>query len=455
MPRLRFLRLTAPLATLVFLVAPFGLSAAAEPPVPRWEFAGHAIRIETEHASVLAAPPGPDGPMLDLVFQPGQAYPAAHFRLGMPRDLSAFTGVEAQLTNLDNVERKVVLRVDNDGDWRQEPWNTEVDSLAPGETKTIAVTFGRSYDAPGYKLDPAAVVNVLISTPAPEGGAKLRLRRLAPFGGATAPAPSAAPNPPATTAPTVDYVPVWADEFDRPGRPDPTKWNFELGPKRRNNELGHYTDRVENARVRNGNLVLEARRESYQGSNYTSASLTTRETHPFVYGRVEVRARLPRGRGLWPGIWILGWHNEKAWWPEVGEIDLVEHVGHEPGSLFFTIHTLERNHQKKNPVQTVLPVQNVHDDYHLYRLDWTPNEVALFYDDREVLRQEKKASDTMAAWPFSNPMYLILNVAVGGDWGGMKGIDDAVFPQRMLIDYVRISKAVPRETSLTGQPSPP
>ncbi len=439
MPRFRLFRLTAPLRALVFFVVSSGFSAA-EPSAPHWEFAGHPVGIETEHASVLAAPPGPDGPALDLVFQAGQAYPAVHVRLGTPLDLSAFTGVEAELTNLDAVERKVVLRVDNGGDWRREPWNTEVDALAPGQTKVIAVTFGRSYGAPGYKLDPAAVVNVAISIPAPEGAARLRLRRLAPFGGTSAPARAKG------TEQSVDYVLVWSDEFDRPGRPDPSKWTFELGPGLRNNELSHYTDRLENARVQDGNLILEARHEPYQASAYTSASLITRETHPFVYGRVEVRARLPRGRGLWPGIWMLGWHNEKAWWPEVGEIDLMEHVGHEPDALFFTIHTLERNHLKKNPVQTILPVRDVYDGYHRYRLDWTPTEVVLFYDDREVLRQEK-TSDKMAAWPFSNPMYLILNVAVGGDWGGLKGIDDTVFPQRMSIDYVRISKAVPREAA--------
>lgn len=123
---------------------------------------------------------------------------------------------------------------------------------------------------------------------------------------------------------------------------------------------------------------------------------------------------------------------------------MMEHVGSEPGSLLFTIHTLERNHMKKNPVQATLPVQAIYDDYHLYRLDWTPTEVALFFDDREVLRQQK-TGEGMSAWPFTNPMYLILNVAVGGDWGGAKGIDDAVFPQRMVVDYVRLYKAVPRE----------
>ena len=425
-----------------FFAAGAGHCLAAETRPSSFDFAGQPAMIETENAEVRAPSSGAG---IELMFPASKGYPAARFRFVGGRDLSAFTGIEAELTNLDSVERKVVLRVDNDGDWQKEPWNSEVDTLAPGETKTILVTFGQSYGAAGYALDPGAITAVLLSTPEPERAVKLRLNRLTPVGGKIAPtnpSPGASPAP-VVSAGNVEHVLVWADEFDRDGRPDPTKWAFELGAKLRNNELSHYTDRVENARVRSGNLVIEARREAYQGSAYTSASLNTRETHPFVYGRLEVRAKLPRGRGLWPAIWMLGWHNEKAWWPETGEIDLMEHIGAEPGSLYFTVHTLERNHMKKNPVQTALPVQAIYDDYHLYRLDWTPTEVVLFFDDREVLRHRKTA-EGMAAWPFSNPMYLILNVAVGGDWGGMKGVDDAVFPQRMLVDYVRIYKAAPK-----------
>lgn len=252
----------------------------------------------------------------------------------------------------------------------------------------------------------------------------------------------------------VGHVLVWSDEFDRPGRPDPAKWGRELGAGLRNRELAHYTDRLENARVEDGCLVIEARKESHHGSDYTSASLTTRETHPFVYGRVEIRARLPRGRGLWPALWMLGWHNEKAWWPEVGEIDLVEHVGHEPDLLFFTLHTLERNHLKGNPVRAMLTVPDAAAEFHVYRLDWTPSEVALFFDDREVLRHAKTA-DTMAAWPFAHPMYLLLNLAVGGEWGGQKGVDDSAFPARLLVDYVRIYRPVPPEPAESAAPAAP
>jgi beta-glucanase (GH16 family) len=243
-------------------------------------------------------------------------------------------------------------------------------------------------------------------------------------------------------SPTANHVLVWSDEFDAAGCPDPLKWEYETGPKLRNNEVGHYTKRIENVRVQNGNLVIEARREKFEGSAYTSGSVTTRTTFPFVYGRVEIRAKLPRGRGIWPALWLLGWHNEKAWWPETGEIDLMEHVGVQPDLLYFTIHTLDNNHGKKNPIQASLPVPALYDDYHVYRMDWAEKSVTLFVDDRQVLTHAK-TSDKMASWPFANPMYLIMNVAVGGDWGGMKGIDDTIFPQRLLVDYVRIYKAKP------------
>lgn len=401
---------------------------------------GQTLRIETEQATFQPALTEADKGSFNLAFQRGQSYPAVRLVPGAPLDLSAYTGVKAEITNLDAVERKVVLRVDNEGDWKFEPWNSEVEVLMPGETKVVTVTFGQSYGVPGYKLDPAAVSAIILSVPESEQTTRLRLRSLSPVGET---APASAVVLPASAQPAVDYVLVWGDEFDTPGLPDPAKWGYEYGPKLRNNELSHYTDRIENARVKNGNLVIEARREDYQGSRYTSASLTTRETQTFVYGRLEIRAKLPTGRGIWPAAWLLGWHNEKAWWPEVGEIDLVEHVGMHPDLLFFTFHTLARNHEKKNEIQASLTVPYLTNEYHVYRLDWTRDAVVLFFDGREVLRH-RKTSDRMAEWPFANPMYLILNVTVGGNWGGMKGVDDTVFPQRMLVDYVRLYKAVPR-----------
>ncbi|MDF3059303.1 MAG: glycoside hydrolase [Rariglobus sp.] len=403
------------------------------------DFAGAPVTVLTEGANVSATITSEGVKQLELSFTAGEEYPGVRFVMAGARDLSAHAGVEAEITNTGGVACKVGLRVDNEGDWQAEPGNSEIDEIASGETKTIAVTFGQSYGAPGFKLDASKVIGVLVYGASPKQTATLRLRRLAPFGG-TSPAPVVVQPRPA--APTVKHTLVWSDEFDLTGPPDPVKWDYETGPHLRNNEASHYTRRIENVRVQKGNLVIEARREHFEGSAYTSGSLTTRTTFPFVYGRVEIRAKLPRGRGIWPALWLLGWHNEKAWWPETGEIDLMEHVGCEPDLLFFSIHTLENNHAKSRPIQARLPVSGIYDDYHLYRLDWTDKTVTLFFDDKEVLHYEK-TGDKMASWPFSNPMYLIMNVAIGGNWGGSKGIDDTIFPQRLLIDYVRIYKTRP------------
>ena len=419
-------------ALLFFCAAPVRAAAPES-----FGFAGAPATIVAEDGGVAQVTPAEGGKQLELNFAGGREYPGVRFMMGTPRDLSAFAGVEAEITNLGGESCKVGLRVDNEGDWLGEPWNSEVDELAPGETKTIAVTFGRSYGSPGFKLDASKVIGVLVYVASPKQAATLRLRRLAPFGG-TAPVVVQ----PEAASPALNYALVWSDEFDAPGLPDPVKWDYETGPRLRNDEAGHYTRRPENVRVRNGNLVIEARREEFEGSAYTSGSLTTRTTFPFVYGRVEIRAKLPRGRGIWPALWLLGWHNEKAWWPETGEIDMMEYVGFDPGRLFFTIHTLDNNQAKKNPIQASLPVSALYDDYHLYRLDWTAKAVTLYFDGNQVLTYGK-TSDKMASWPFANPMYLLMNVAVGGNWGGMKGIDDTIFPQRLLVDYVRVYKAKP------------
>jgi beta-glucanase (GH16 family) len=255
--------------------------------------------------------------------------------------------------------------------------------------------------------------------------------------------PVAAPDLPASPSPKPEnFTLVWQDEFDQPGLPDPLKWGYEIGPSLRNKELQYYTSRAENARVEDGHLIIEARKEAYEGSAYTSASLTTRNTHPILYGRVEIRAKIPGGRGIWPALWLLGYENERVYWPAVGEIDMMEHVGFDPGFVFFTIHTLKNNHAAKTEIQAREPVQDIYRDYHLYTLDWTPDSITLSFDGKPMLNFPKTEKD-LAAWPFSSPFYLIMNVAVGGGWGGAKGIDDTIFPRRMEVDYVRIYKPTP------------
>lgn len=230
---------------------------------------------------------------------------------------------------------------------------------------------------------------------------------------------------------------VWADEFDRDGAPDPAKWSPETGMIR-NNEAQYYTDRrPENARVENGCLVLEARKEPFEKAAYTSASLTTARSASWTYGRFEVRARIPSGRGLWPAIWMLGTNIATAGWPACGEIDIMENVGFDHDKVHCTVHTKAYNHVKGTQRGASLDVVTPSADFHVYAVDWTPERIVFTFDGREVhhFDNEHKTADE---WPFDKPHYLLLNVAVGGGWGGLKGIDDSVFPQRMLVDYVRI-----------------
>lgn len=248
---------------------------------------------------------------------------------------------------------------------------------------------------------------------------------------------------------------VWSDEFDKPGAPDPAKWGYETGFVR-NNEQQYYTrERQENARVENGLLIIEGRKERFKnpafvpstnGTNrgrssrefadYTSASLTTRGKASWTYGRIEVRAKLPGGRGTWPAIWTLG-NNRQAGWPACGEIDIMEFVGFEPGVVHANIHTGKYNHVKKTGKGSKLTIPDASEAFHVYALEWEADHLDFFVDDQKyfTFRNEGTGSDV---WPYDKDQYLILNLAIGGAWGGAKGIDDAIFPQRYCIDYVRV-----------------
>ena len=228
---------------------------------------------------------------------------------------------------------------------------------------------------------------------------------------------------------------AWSDEFDGTDLPNGSRWNQEVGLIR-NKESQYYTQRrAENARVENGMLVIEARREAYEGAEYTSASLTSRES--WTYGRIEVRARLPKGRGTWPAIWTLGTNIRGVGWPACGEIDIMEHVGFDPGRIHANIHTRAYNHvQGTNKGNNVI-VGGVDDEFHVYEAVWTPQQIAMSVDGRRYFTFEKESGGA-AVWPFDQPQYLILNLAIGGTWGGREGIDEAAFPARFLIDYVRV-----------------
>lgn len=237
--------------------------------------------------------------------------------------------------------------------------------------------------------------------------------------------------------------PGFADEFDGP-RVDTRRWRFDTSRNAigwANNERQYYAaDRRENARIENGALVIEARAEKldktrfpdWGGQAYSSAKLVTRQKLGF--GFYEVRAKLPCGRGMWPAIWMLP---DRGKWPDMGEIDIMEMVGWDPNVVLGTLHTGAFNHVKGTQRGAKTTVPTACTAYHRYQLDWRPDVITIGVDDRAFMRIRDDQPGGKAAWPFTEPFALILNLAVGGDWGGAKGIDDAALPQRMHVDYVR------------------
>ena len=247
---------------------------------------------------------------------------------------------------------------------------------------------------------------------------------------ATAPQAPSSPLP-ASAAPVL----IWQDEFDGRGLPDASRSDYEVG-RIRNNERQYYTRaRPENARVADGLLVIEARREAWEGAEYTSASLTSRAS--WTYGRIEVRAKLPHGRGTWPAIWTLGTSIREVGWPACGEIDIMEHVGFDPGRIHANVHTAAYNHVRRTQKCNSMLVPRAHEAFHVYSADWTPEGIDFFVDGQRYFTFRKEAGGA-EVWPFDSPQYLILNLAIGGNWGGQQGIDDGIFPARYEIDYVRV-----------------
>jgi beta-glucanase (GH16 family) len=249
------------------------------------------------------------------------------------------------------------------------------------------------------------------------------------------------------------YTLVWSDEFETDGKPDPAKWTYEIGFIRAN-EKQYYTDSLKNTRIENGNLIIEARKEwiknetppfferpdyvdTTDSAAYTSASLTTRGIVDWKYAKIEIKAKLPKGRGTWPAFWMLGRNWGKTAWPECGEIDIMEHVGYDPEVVHGTIHTKAYNHVLKTQKGKTITVDNPFDKYHIYALEWTPEKIE-FLVDGKVYNSIQNEHKTTAEWPFDQAFHLKLNLAIGGGWGGQKGIDDSIFPQQMVVDYVRV-----------------
>jgi beta-glucanase (GH16 family) len=256
---------------------------------------------------------------------------------------------------------------------------------------------------------------------------------------------------PGAIAAPQDYRLVWADEFkqDPDGLPDPKKWIYEEGFVR-NHESQYYTrERTENARVENGKLIIEARKESFPNpfphgpreANYTSAALETRGKVSWTYGRIEVRAKLPAGKGVWPAIWTLGDSegDKSIGWPKCGENDIMELVGKEPGWIYGTVHYFVNGKHASEGSKT--KIDHPENDFHIYATEWTPDRIDIFVDGQKYLSFDVSKADNDGQNPFRKPHFIILNLAIGGDWGGP--IDDSIFPQRMTIDYVRVYQKTP------------
>lgn len=245
-----------------------------------------------------------------------------------------------------------------------------------------------------------------------------------------------------------DYGLVWSDEFNVDGLPDDSKWAYDTDHNRVgwfNNEKQYYAGhRAENARVENGRLIIEARADpteiakftDWGKQQYSSARLTTLGKASWTYGAVEVRAKLPCGVGTWPAIWMLA-DDKTTPWPDSGEIDIMEHVGFDPGKVHFSLHTKNGNFILHTESTAAKSVENACTDMHRYQLRWTPTLIIMGVDDQRAFSM-KRPSLKRADWPFDGPFHILLNIAVGGDWGGAKGIDAKAFPAQMEVDYVRV-----------------
>jgi beta-glucanase (GH16 family) len=253
---------------------------------------------------------------------------------------------------------------------------------------------------------------------------------------------------------------VWSDEFDVDGEPDASKWSANIWPARKvNDEDQAYTARPKNMRVENGLLTLEAHKEDYDDANYTSGRIHSDGKGDFLYGRFEVRAKLPAGKGSWPAIWMLpsdpyrysttcepgeDWQGSSTCdaWPNSGEIDIMEHVGYQMNHIHGTVHNEAYYWAKWEQRKGRIIIDGVADDFHVYALEWTPDEIRAYVDDTLyfVYINEKSGWES---WPYDQPFHLILNVAVGGMWGRSGGgIDDDIFPLEMVVDYARVYELV-------------
>lgn len=264
---------------------------------------------------------------------------------------------------------------------------------------------------------------------------------------AATPALTATPLPTVTSVPTVTPMPTvtpewqrdgwtlaWQDEFDG-DELDSSKWTRELGGHGWGNaELQYYSDHPENARLENGQLIIEAHKEDFMGKAYTSARLITRDKFTQAYGRFEARLKLPYGQGIWPAFWMLGEDLSSAGWPGSGEIDIMEHIGREPKRVYGTVHG--PGYSGANGVGGLHDLgEPLSDEFHVFAIEWEPEEIRWYFDD--ILYFTVTPDDVPGEWVYDHPFFMILNLAVGGYWPGYPD-ETTTFPQQYIVDYVRV-----------------
>jgi beta-glucanase (GH16 family) len=278
--------------------------------------------------------------------------------------------------------------------------------------------------------------------------------------GALANAQSSAPQPAAPA-----WRLVWSDEFNAPnGSPvDASKWVSETGGGGwGNSELEYYTSRLENASQQDGNLVIKVLQEKYTGKdgvtgNYSSARLKTLGKFSQAYGRFEARLKIPRGPGIWPAFWMLGDDIDKSGWPACGEIDIMENIGKEPALVHGTIHG--PGYSGANGIGAPYAVpgdQRFADNFHTFAVEWEPAAIRFYVDDHLYATRTPADLPQGTKWVYDHPFFLLLNVAIGGGWPGSPDAS-TVFPQTMLVDYVRVYDRPPSawQTSFAPQESAP
>lgn len=252
------------------------------------------------------------------------------------------------------------------------------------------------------------------------------------------------PGPPQDLSWEFEELPFWSDEFDYEGLPDPTKWGYDIGGGGwGNNELQYYTNFLRNASVNNGVLTITAIREPHENREFTSARLISKNKGDILYGRVEARAIVPSGKGTWPAIWMLPTDWEYGGWPSSGEIDIMEHVGYDPDVVHMSTHTEAYYWRLNNHKTAKRLVPGARNDFQVYRVDWTPYAIRGYINNQLIFTSLNEGTG-YKAWPFDKRFHILLNLAVGGDWGGQQGVDNDAFPASMIVDYVRFFKMIPK-----------